>query len=207
MISIWTNTASDDPCNIYEYSRPGEKIWEFKADEYNEVLVGFDKHPDGEPNEPVFRYSVRLPENQWFMQPDYNEIFWLSIVAVYQERYPECTWGWTNHPHFFNSDTIYGFPGFVPAAPNQWQWYELKNQTDISKDMSFVLFTDPDQCSGCANYNCDDIVDLIDYSGFADDWFWSGQPGGYNNSDLNCDGSVDLSDLKKFAEQWLTGCP
>jgi hypothetical protein len=50
-------------------------------------------------------------------------------------------------------------------------------------------------------------VNFIDYADFADDWRWSGQAGGYNNSDLNCNGSVDFYDLDIFAEQWLSSCP
>ena len=77
----------------YGFSHPNEPIWEYKATAYDEVFVGYDKHPHGEPNEPVFRYSVRLPEDMWFRQPDYNEVFWLSVQAVYDFNQPNYPWG------------------------------------------------------------------------------------------------------------------
>jgi hypothetical protein len=73
--------------------------------------------------------------------------------------------------------------------------------------MSFVLFTDPNVCSTCANYNCDSIVNFPDFADFADNWLAIVPPGGFDNSDLNCDGIVDWYDVKAFALQWLTSCP
>jgi len=207
LISVWTDMSADDPCNGYQYSRPGQKIWEYKALEYDEVLVGYDKRPHDEPNEAVFRYSVRLPQQNWFRQPDVNDIYWLSIVAVYMGRYPDCAWGWTNHPHVFQDDAVSGSTGFVPSCPNEWQWYELYDQTGVSEDLSFMLFTDPKECSDCADYNGDGIVNFRDYADFADDWHWTGPCGGVNKSDLNCDGFADFKDLRIFALQWLKSCP
>ena len=154
--------------------------------------------------EPVFRYSVRLPEEEWFHQPDYNEVFWLSVQAIYDINMPNYDWGWTNHKHVFNDDAVRYY--FNPDIL-QWVWDELYDQTGASEDMSFMLFTDPALCSTCANYNCDARVNFLDYADFADDWLWTGSAGGYNNSDLNCDGSVDFYDLKIFVDQWLSSCP
>ncbi|MDD5326455.1 MAG: LamG domain-containing protein [Phycisphaerae bacterium] len=201
-LKIWTDTAAgEDPC--VPYSHPDEVIWEYKAYDYDEVLVGYDKHPHGEPNEPVFRYSVRLPEEEWFRQPDVNGIFWLSVMAVYDVNTPNYDWGWTNHEHMFNDDAVAG----IPAGPNEWSWQELFDQTDASEDMSFMLFTDPGECVNCADYNIDYIINFFDYADFADDWLWVGPAGGYNNSDLDCDGDVDYYDLKIFTDQWLDNCP
>jgi hypothetical protein len=185
------------------FSHPGEIIWEYDAAEYDEVLVGYDKHPHGEPNEPVFRYSVRLPEEDWFHQPDYNGIFWLSVQAVYDANQPKYPWGWTNHKHVFNDDAVQGRDDAVLGLV----WNEVKDQTGASADMSFMLFTDPNECSTCANYNLDANVNFIDYAEFANQWCWSGPAGGYNNADLDCDGDVDLYDLGIFCQQWLQYCP
>jgi hypothetical protein len=155
-------------------------------------------------HEPVFRYSVRLPEEKWFHQPDYNEVFWLSVQAIYDINMPNYDWGWTNHKHVFNDDAVRYY--FNPDIL-QWVWDELYDQTGESEDMSFMLFTDPNVCSTCANYNCDARVNFLDYADFADAWLWTGPAGGYNNSDLNCDGSVDFYDLKIFVDQWLSSCP
>jgi len=196
-----------DPCDSNSYSHPGDKIWEYKAGNYDEVMVGFDKHPEGDPCEPVFRYSVRLPEENWFHQPDYNEVFWFSVVAVYSSDPPNYTWGWTNHRHEFNDDAVAGIITNPGSPDPNWAWQELLDQTGASEDMSFILFTDPNKCSTCANYNTDYTVNLLDYCDFADDWRWTGPAGGYNNSDLNCDGVADFKDLRIFVMQWLTCCP
>ena len=104
LLSMWSDVPDPNIDDATDYSHPGQKIWEYKATEYDEVLVGYDKHPEygtaAPPvgREPVFRYSVRLPKENWFCQKNINGIYWLSVVAVYKDRqtikYP---WGWTNH--------------------------------------------------------------------------------------------------------------
>ncbi len=203
-LRIWTDVPDPNLNDPNTYSHPGHEIWSFDTDEYDEVLVGYDKKPHGEPNEPVFRYSVSLPEDEWFRQPDYNEVFWLSVQAIYDQNIPNYTWGWTNHQHVFNDDAV---SGRYDDANEVWLWEELKDQTGASEDMSFMLFTDPNECSTCANYNLDGTVNFFDYAEFANEWYWSGPAGGYNNGDLNCDGTVDLYDLDIFCQQWLQYCP
>jgi hypothetical protein len=117
---------------------PGELVWEYLAYDYDEVLVGYDRNPEGEPDEPVFRYSVRLPEEAWFRQETPESIYWLSVVAVYSARLDEIQhpWGWTNRPHMFGSTAIsFTDDGSVPEP--------LYNQTSEPVDMSFTLLTAP----------------------------------------------------------------
>ena len=191
LLSIWTDVPAgvDRP-----YSHPGEKIWEYKAYDYDEVLVGFDKHPEtSEPGSPdlgreaVFRYSVRLPEENWFYQEaDADEaIYWFSVVAVYTESQPVVyPWGWTNHEHVFNDDAVAGLPD--PTGTGEWIWEELFDQTGVSEDMSFVLFTEPD----CFPRS---------YSTYPD-WVALGKPncwcGIYGNPPwpYQCDGDADGAD-------------
>ncbi len=187
------------------FSHPNEVIWEYKAYDYDEVMVGYDKDPNGDSNEPVFRYSVRLPEEDWFKQKNVNDIFWLSVVAVYDANQPSPNydWGWTNHQHRFNDDAVSG----VVTGPNEWMWEELYDQTGASEDMSFVLFMDPNGCDSCADYNSDGTVDTNDLKVFVEDWLWTGPSGGYSEGDLNCDGKVMFVDYAIFALQWLDSCP
>jgi len=142
MLSIWT----DAPRTLNNpFSHPREKIWECEVFDYDEVLVGYDKHPHGSDDpakigyEPVFRYSVRLPKDNWFFQETLDEIYWFSVVAVYTGdeiiKYP---WGWTNHEHVFQDDAVAGH--IDPSGV--WRWEELHDQTGKSEDMSFVLFTE-----------------------------------------------------------------
>jgi len=149
LLSIWTDVPAGEDL---PFSHPGRKIWEYRAYDYDEVLVGYDKHPeDVNPNqqpgvsirEPVFRYSVRLPRDKWFRQREVEGIYWLSTVAVYRNpqtvRYP---WGWTNHKHVFNDNAVAGM--IDPTAPEPApRWEEIFDQTGESADMSFVLFTEP----------------------------------------------------------------
>ncbi|MFZ0033754.1 MAG: hypothetical protein WAK60_02035 [Sedimentisphaerales bacterium] len=210
-LTIWTDVAANDPCNHYGYSHPGKVIWQYDANKYDEVLVGYDKHPENSPpyrTEPVFRYSVRLPEANWFHQPDFNGVFWLSVQAVYDVYGSLYDWGWTNHKHAFNDDAVRCNFFYFDLDTGQWAWdEELHDQTGASEDMSFMLFTDPNKCVNCANYNLDSIVNFLDYADFADDWLWVGPAGGYNNSDLDCNGIVNFYDLKIFVDQWLGSCP
>jgi hypothetical protein len=105
LLSVWSGVPDPDPADPDTYSHPGQKIWEYKAYNYDEVFVGYDKHPEASPaiyppigQEPVFRYSVRLPKDNWFCQKDVDGVYWFSVVAVYEgPEDPPYPWGWTNH--------------------------------------------------------------------------------------------------------------
>jgi hypothetical protein len=208
LLSIWTDVraAANAP-----FSRPGEKIWEYKAENYDEVFVGYDKQPETvEPGqtpgyEPVFRYSMRLPRDKWFCQKDLNSIYWFSVVAVYQgDKQPLHPWGWTNHPRVDwqvndptvppniakNDDAVAGYLD-TTGATAVWKWQELHDQTGVSTDMSFMLFTEP----GC--FPCT-------YSTY-NDWLTLGKPNCWceppYGSSYQCDGDADGKDsggINKF---------
>jgi hypothetical protein len=195
-LAIWNDIpAGADP--TVTFSHPNEIIWKYKAKEYDEVLVGYDKHLRYLPgtfqraHEPVFRYSVRLPREQWFCQKDVNDIYWLSVVAVYKDPLPVIyPWGWTNHRHDPLSpapdDAVEGF--YDP--PGGWFWDELwSDQAQESVDMSFVLFTEPD----C--FPADDPQ-------FAQ-WVLQGKPKAWccphqDEGDVNGDGFCNPFDLRIF---------
>ena len=215
-IGIWTDIPDPDPTDPAVYSQPGTMVWSYKAypgvpmdlSGFDEVLVGWDNgpYPGGGTPESVFRYSVRLPSDKWFKQPNLNGIYWLSIAAVYNDNLPdENKWGWTSHPHVFNDNAV--SVGYVWDPDEHWHWAELNYQNGGDMDMCFVLFTDPAECSGCANYNSDSTVNFLDWADFADDWQWTGPASCYNNSDLNCDGVANFKDVRIFALQWLGSCP
>ncbi len=140
LLSIWTDMPAS--------AGPDEKIWEYRTHDVDGVLVGFDKHPhdsgDVEPagHQPVFRYSARVPEGERFTQEIIGRTYWFSVVAVYTD--PEAVnynWGWTNHEHEFQDAAVAG----QVDTGGVWNWQPLKDQADSAADMSFVLFTDPEQ--------------------------------------------------------------
>ncbi len=99
LLSIWSDAAGQTGID-----HPGEKLWEYEAQDFDEVMVGFDRKPEPWDSsikgfEPVYRYTVRLPEKDQFVQENARDVYWLSVVAVYEDAttmtYP---WGWTNHP-------------------------------------------------------------------------------------------------------------
>ncbi len=104
LLSIWSDVSGPDGEEAKSFSHPGKRLWEYRAETFDEVLAGFDKNP--QPTnaavrgfEPVYRYTARLPQEDWFQPEGQNGVYWLSIIAVYQDArsvvYP---WGWTNHP-------------------------------------------------------------------------------------------------------------
>ena len=89
MLTIWSDIPDPDPTDPTTFSKPGDLLWKYRADmfEVDEVMVGFDKHPEGlhivPGREAVYRYSVRLPEKKWFTQTGEKNVYWFSVVAVY----------------------------------------------------------------------------------------------------------------------------
>jgi len=139
LLTISTNVG---PARETDYGRPGDVVWQYRAYDYDEVLVGYDKEPQGEPNEPVFRYSVRLPEDNWFRQEAPGTIYWFSVAAVYTDPLPMIVypWGWTNHPAVFESAAVF----IDYRARPRPEWRPLHDPLDRLVDMSFTLFTRPE---------------------------------------------------------------
>jgi len=202
-LTIWDDVPDPNPADPNTFSHPNDVIWQYKAYDYDEVMVGFDKYPAVPVTEPVFRYALSLPENNWFYQQDVNGIYWLGIVAVFSQEDPEYEWGWTNHPYNFKDYAVKGCPNDVRG----WDWQVLEDQTQSGEDLSFTLFTEPDFCINCPDYDFSALVDYYDLKVFADDWLWSGSAGGYTYGDLDCDGDVEFDDYALFALQWLGNCP
>lgn len=140
LISIWTDAPAGGSSTD---SHPDQLIWEYQAQVFDEVLVGYDMNPEGEPNEPVFRYTLRLPEPHWFWQEKADQVHWLSIVAVYKDpveriAYP---WGWTDRPHDAGGMAT-GIQYDLGVGPG---WRILRDPLDRGVDMSFALYTVPQE--------------------------------------------------------------
>lgn len=199
LITVWTDVpAGADP--NYSFSHPGTLLWEYKAYNYDEVLIGYD-FPLGDP-EPVFRYTARIPQAQWFCQREVNGVFWVSVVAVYTSDYTH-QWGWTTHERVMPPPDA--AVAMTPTFPGYSYEMLLPGGPDV--DMSFVLWTEPDECCDCPDFNFDGIVEWADFGVFAANWQWTGPAGGYNTADLNCDGIVEWADFGIFASYWQQSCP
>ena len=45
LLSLWSDVPDPDPSNTRDFGHPGRKLWEYKADTFDEVMVGFDNNP------------------------------------------------------------------------------------------------------------------------------------------------------------------
>ncbi|MBN2180636.1 MAG: hypothetical protein JW715_01885 [Sedimentisphaerales bacterium] len=189
------------------YNIPGETIWEFRAENYDEVLVGYDKNPEGEPNEPVFRYSVRLPEDAWFRQETPESIYWFSVVAVFEESSGEIPydWGWTNHSHTFGSAAM----SLDAESQTTSQWQPALDNDARPVDMSFMLFTAP-EITPIAHWKFDETegTTAIDSTGrhhgrvYGGTWAEGIIDGALNLNGLN--GYVDCGDSDLLGPEQMT---
>ncbi|MFC1762326.1 SdrD B-like domain-containing protein [Planctomycetota bacterium] len=137
-LTIWTH---ESPTSSIPFDHPGFQTWTYKTNQFDEILVGHDMTSHNSAQEAVYRYSVRLPEDDWFIQTDANERFWLSITAVYENvtaddiLYP---WGWTNHQHLHGSTVV-----AVTSAHSSPTWSQQYDPSGEQVDMSFTLYTIP----------------------------------------------------------------
>jgi hypothetical protein len=145
LLSIWSNVPDPDVNNPQDFSQPGQKLWEYEASDYDEVLVGFDKDPPDanttKGREPVYRYTVNLPISKWFTPAKANDTYWFSVMAVY--AYPKVAnypWGWTNHSYVFGGAAVAGTDRTDSTGKKVRTWQPLKDETGASADMSFTLF-------------------------------------------------------------------
>lgn len=150
-IGIWTDVPENG-----DYSHPGEMIWENYVS-YNDLdaeFVGWDFDPrefDYPPApEATFYFEHEFEREEWFWQDPGDNIYWVSISAVYEEpwtgQYP---FGWKTLPRDeqspapddavrimdrtdprLGSEYYEGEPIYYPDPENSW-------------DMAFVLTTGP----------------------------------------------------------------
>jgi hypothetical protein len=140
LLTLWTSVGPDREA---DYARPSEVVWQCRAFAFDEVLVGYDRNPAGEPNEPVYRYSVRLPAENWFRPQNAGNRYWFSVAAVYTDPrpLPVYSWGWTNHPQVSGAGAT--FIDYRMATRPQWG--PLRDPQGRPVGMSFTFFTEPEE--------------------------------------------------------------
>ncbi len=146
-IGIWTDVPAgvDQP-----YSHPGQMIHEATAVEYTWEFAGWDFDPRDPtaPPEATYTFSYDLPYEDWFYQEPGDNIYWLSISAIYPDGAdPLYPFGWKSRPRDPDSpapdDAVRVFEPDAPATGDAWVEGEpIYWPTEAeSWDMSFVLTT------------------------------------------------------------------
>jgi hypothetical protein len=146
-IGIWTDVPAgvDQP-----YSHPGVMIHEALAADFSWEFVGWDFDPRDPtaPPEATYYFSYDLPYDEWFWQEPGDNIYWVSISAVYPEgAEPMHPFGWKSRPRDPDSpapdDAVRVFDPDAPLEGTAWQAGEpiYWPTVEESWDMSFVLTT------------------------------------------------------------------
>lgn len=231
--AIWTDVPAnpDDPNS---FSHPGVVVWEHVCDNYTFEFVGWDFDPrdvDGlyMPPEATFLFQQDLDPNDWFYQdPNENNIYWLSIAAMYGATQPEYPFGWKTLPRDPRSPAPDDAVVITtPTAPLVGMWYEhgwpIYYPTRLeSWDLAFELTTrePPVGCPG--DCDCDGDRDYFDINYFLmaiqgeQQWidYYKAQHGGtpppcsyLANCDVDGSGMVDYFDINPFIAVLGIPCP
>jgi hypothetical protein len=132
-------------------------IWEYIVPraELNETYAGDDVSSPPHPQDSCFKYDLNLPESAWFNQAPGENIYWLSIAAIYSgnpiipvgaDPPGTFTWGWKTRPYFDNDEgiiinqptvPILGMP-FITGEPISTKYTYLEPW-----DLAFELTTFP----------------------------------------------------------------
>jgi hypothetical protein len=143
-IGIW----NDVPSGINApFSHPGTMIWEYIVPraELNETYAGMDELTSPQLSSSFFKYDLNLPQSDWFFQGPGENIYWLSVTAIYPGNSPSpFTWGWTTRPYFYNDEAIVIYQ---PTAPTpgmpfiEGEPISMKYSYSEPWDMAFDLMT------------------------------------------------------------------
>jgi hypothetical protein len=156
-IGIWTDSPGDpNGQDLTKFSHPDQMIFEQYCYTYDANFVGYDRDPN-DANHPVtdacFKFSCDLDPN-FVQDPNANNIYWLSIAAIYDGNTPEYIWGWKTRPHYFNDDAVRITSvqsGIWP--PTLGDIYQNGNPLECPKycswDLAFELTTDVNDANSC----------------------------------------------------------
>lgn len=156
-IAIWTDVPAD-PADPGSFSHPGTVIWENLCTTYSWEFVGWDFDPREigtllqRPPEATFKFTQLLDEWQWFWQEAGDNVYWVSIAAIYDAgQIVEYPWGWKTRPRSADSpapdDAVWISDPAAPFVGAQYVsggplWYPTPAE---SWDLAFELTTQPPQ--------------------------------------------------------------
>jgi len=159
-IGFWTDQPAN-PSVLSSYSHPDTMIFEQYCGNYQTKFVGFDVDPHLSHWDRVhyqdscFEFSCNL--NPYFVQdPNNNDVYWLSIAAVYSGPPPQnYLWGWKTRIQFWNDVAVrmnaIQSGGWPPTLGSQWSAGAGLMVVDplvafpsnaLSWDMTFELISD-----------------------------------------------------------------
>ncbi|MBE3136604.1 MAG: DUF3494 domain-containing protein [Thermoplasmata archaeon] len=148
-IGIWTDVpAGDEP----SYSHPGQMIWEYTVPlvSLNQQYVGMDSYPAMmETPEATFQYDLYPPQESWFYQGPGENIYWISIAAIYTETTPSNIWGWLTRPYEFNDKAIIITDPVAPIVGSTFV-------SGVPIDPAYSEYPEPmDMCFNLTTYVCE----------------------------------------------------
>jgi len=188
-IAIWTDVPDPNPNDPTDWSKPGKMVWEHVCKNWVWNFAGFDRHPlenenEQFKNEACFQFNQLLSEPDWFKQEPGENVYWLSISAIYSPnvetiRYP---WGWKTRPHKFNDPAFRIKDTFSPDGTISWPPHlgnvvNGGNSVLINEfepwDLAFEITTNlpayrDNPIPGDIDRN--GIVDLLDFAQLAKNW-------------------------------------
>jgi PKD repeat protein len=122
------------------YSRPGEKVWEWKVSRgaAGEAVDGSHFRAWSGPDT-VFKYTLHIAPADWFYQEGDSTLYWVSITALYPELPDMNQWGWLMRSRYFHDDAAYHKTGepwapITSVIPSDADYFSMS-------DMTFVLGT------------------------------------------------------------------
>jgi len=122
-IGIWSDVPGDLQ-DMTAISHPDQLIWEQVCTDYTWDFVGYDADsriappaalppaiaalippPPPMPTDACFRFSCNLDPN-FAQNPGSNNVYWLSIAAIYDSGPPTFAWGWKTRQHYWNDGAV-----------------------------------------------------------------------------------------------------
>jgi hypothetical protein len=217
LIGIWRDVPSnpDQP-----YSHPRELLWVHHCDKWVWNYAGIDidpkcnyppdlidpdyfakigqyflEFPPCEIDETCFQFNQLLSQDEYFFQEEGDNIYWLSIAAVYKNipdpRQIPHPWGWKTKPHdpdkapdvavIINDIDKWPLqPGITNVTGFKPIILPSEKEPQERFDLCFELTTnqkEPGTCydiEGDINHDC--IVDVADFRVLAADWLTTSTP-------------------------------
>lgn len=145
-LAIWTDVPAGGQT---PFSHPGVVVWEKLCVEPEMHFVGWDIDPRqvGMPPEACFKFDCYLDDDEWFHQDDGENIYWVSISAVYSEDVPEYPFGWKTRPRDPQSPApdaavAVMFPTVPTIGSVYGSGYPITYPQGVGWDMAFQLTTE-----------------------------------------------------------------